>query len=346
MADDMARVPGRPTPEGGSPSDTHPEPDSASNGSFEAPAAGGSPADVPSADVSAPEHGSSVPSPEDTLRVPSVRFPGTDGGDAGACAPEVPEAPAARRAPAALAGVLAVGCAVLIAVSLGFVRPAADGSWSLTWVFGASESSSAVETGSAEGSTEDAAADGSADGGRADGGRAEQDAAAQASGAKGDASSDGASAGASASGTGADSSGSGGSSSGSKGEGSTSHAGSTGGASSSGGNASAPAPDPDTVTVTVSVDSSAADGSVSGGGTFTFERGATAYDALLACGLTVGAEDSPMGIYVYSIGGLAEKQFGGGSGWNYAVNGSTPGFSCGVYELSDGDAVRWFYVTG
>ena len=341
MADDMAKVPGRPTPEGGSPSDTHPEPRPVPNGSFEVPAAGGSPADAPGADVSAPDHGSAEPSPEDTLRVPSVRFPGTDEGDAGTCAPEVPEAPAVRRAPAALAGALALGCVILIAVSLGFVRPAADGSWSLAWVFGASESSSAVETGSAEGSTEDAAADGAADGEQA-----EQDAAAQTSGAKGDASSDGASAGASASGTGVDSSGSGGSSSGSKGEGSTSHADSAGGTSSSGGNASAPVPDPDTVTVTVSVDSSAADGSVSGGGTFTFERGVTAYDALLACGLTVGAENSPMGIYVYSIGGLAEKQFGGGSGWNYAVNGSTPGFSCGAYELSDGDAVRWFYVTG
>lgn len=346
MADDMTRVPGRPTPEGGSPSDTHPEPDPAPDGSFEASAAGGSPADAPGADVSAPDRGSSVPSPEDTPRVPSVRFPGTDEGDAAACAPEVPEAPAVRRAPAALAGALALGCVILIAVSLGFVRPAADGSWSLAWVFGASGSSSVVEMGSAEGSTEDAAADGAADGGQADGGQAEQDAAAQTGGAKGDASSDGASAGASASGAGTDSSESGGSSSGSKGGGSASHADSAGGTSSSGGNASAPAPDPDTVTVTVSVDSSAADGSVSGGGTFTFECGATAYDALLACGLTVGAENSPMGIYVYSIGGLAEKQFGGGSGWNYAVNGSTPGFSCGAYELSDGDDVRWFYVTG
>ena len=190
------------------------------------------------------------------------------------------------------------------------------------------------------------AAETAADGGQADGRQAEQDAAAQTGGAKGDASSGGASAGASASGAGTDSSESGGSSSGSKGGGSASHADSAGGTSSSGGNASAPAPDPDTVTVTVSVDSSAADGSVSGGGTFTFECGATAYDALLACGLTVGAENSPMGIYVYSIGGLAEKQFGGGSGWNYAVNGSTPGFSCGAYELSDGDDVRWFYVTG
>ena len=338
----MTRVPGRPTPEGGSPSDTHPEPDPAPDGSFEASAAGGSPADVPGADASAPDRGSSVPSPEDTPRVPSVRFPGTDEGDAGACAPEVPEAPAVRRAPAALA----LGCVILIAVSLGFVRPTADGSWSLAWVFGASGSSSVVEMGSAEGSTEDAAADGAADGGQADGGQAEQDAAAQTGGAKGDASSDGASAETSASGTGADSSESGGSSSGSKGEGSTSHADSAGGTSSSGGNASAPAPDPDMVTVTVSVDSSAADGSVSGGGTFTFECGATAYDALLACGLTVGAENSPMGIYVYSIGGLAEKAVRRRQRRNYAVNGSTPGFSCGAYELSDGDDVRWFYVTG
>jgi hypothetical protein len=49
-------------------------------------------------------------------------------------------------------------------------------------------------------------------------------------------------------------------------------------------------------------------------------------------------------MYVSAIGGLSEKQHGGSSGWLYAVNGSTPAASCSSFELSDGDAVSWFYT--
>ena len=119
---------------------------------------------------------------------------------------------------------------------------------------------------------------------------------------------------------------------------------SSGGASSGGSSSSQGSTDSGTVTVSVSVSSSAADGRVSGSATPTFEKGATAYDALCATGLSVTSKSSQYGIYVSAIGGLAEKDFGGSSGWMYSVNGSAPNISCGKYVLKDGDRVSWYYV--
>ena len=99
-----------------------------------------------------------------------------------------------------------------------------------------------------------------------------------------------------------------------------------------------------TVTVSVSVSSSAADGRVSGSAHPTFKKGATAYDALCATGLSVSTKSSQYGLYVSAIGGLAEFEYGGKSGWMYSVNGSTPNVSCGKYALKDGDTVSWYYV--
>lgn len=98
------------------------------------------------------------------------------------------------------------------------------------------------------------------------------------------------------------------------------------------------------VTVSVSVSSSAADGRVSGSAHPTFKKGATAYDALCATGLSVSTKSSQYGLYVSAIGGLAEFEYGGKSGWMYSVNGSTPNVSCGKYVLKDGDTVSWYYV--
>lgn len=99
-----------------------------------------------------------------------------------------------------------------------------------------------------------------------------------------------------------------------------------------------------TVTVSVSVSSSAADGRVSGSAHPTFKKGATAYDALCATGLSVSTKSSQFGLYVSAIGGLAEFEYGGKSGWMYSVNGSAPNVSCGKYVLKDGDTVSWYYV--
>lgn len=123
--------------------------------------------------------------------------------------------------------------------------------------------------------------------------------------------------------------------------GSSSSNSSAGGSSQSG--TSAPA---GTVTVYVSVSSSAVGNPVSGGGTFTFNQGATVYDALCACGLSMNASNTGYGIYVSAIGGLAEKEHGGHSGWMYSVNGAVPMTACSNYVLSNGDSVSWYYVTG
>ena len=126
---------------------------------------------------------------------------------------------------------------------------------------------------------------------------------------------------------------------GSSGDGQSGSSSSDGGSSSSQGST-----DSGTVTVSVSVSSSAADGRVSGNATPTFEKGATAYDALCATGLSVSSKSSQYGIYVSAIGGLAEFEYGGSSGWMYSVNGSAPNVSCGKYVLKDGDRVSWYYV--
>ena len=167
---------------------------------------------------------------------------------------------------------------------------------------------------------------------------------------KGDGSSsdNSASSGSSDSGSGSSSS-SGGSSSSSAGSGSgSSSSGASSSSSSSAGGSSQPGTSAPagTVTVYVSVSSSAVGNPVSGGGTFTFNQGATVYDALCACGLSMNASNTGYGIYVSAIGGLAEKEHGGHSGWMYSVNGAVPMTACSNYTLSDGDSVSWYYVTG
>ena len=156
------------------------------------------------------------------------------------------------------------------------------------------------------------------------------------------------SSGSSDSGSGSSSSSSAGSGSSSSSSGaSSSSSGSSSSSSSPGGSSqpgtSAPA---GTVTVYVSVSSSAVGNPVSGGGTFTFNQGATVYDALCACGLSMNASNTGYGIYVSAIGGLAEKEHGGHSGWMYSVNGAVPMTACSNYVLSNGDSVSWYYVTG
>ena len=156
------------------------------------------------------------------------------------------------------------------------------------------------------------------------------------------------SSGSSDSGSGSSSSSSAGSGSSSSSSGaSSSSSGSSSSSSSAGGpsqpGTSAPA---GAVTVYVSVSSSAVGNPVSGGGTFTFNQGATVYDALCACGLSMNASNTGYGIYVSAIGGLAEKEHGGHSGWMYSVNGAVPMTACSNYVLSNGDSVSWYYVTG
>lgn len=213
-----------------------------------------------------------------------------------------------------------------------------------------------VETSSADGADEAKAGKGE-DSNEADAANKEsedkKDASSDASGSdesksKGDGSSSDNSASSGSSDSGSSSS-SGGSSSSNAGSGSSaSSSGASSSSSSSAGDSSQPGTSAPagTVTVYVSVSSSAVGNPVSGGGTFTFNQGATVYDALCACGLSMNASNTGYGIYVSAIGGLAEKEHGGHSGWMYSVNGSVPMTACSNYALSNGDSVSWYYVTG
>lgn len=98
------------------------------------------------------------------------------------------------------------------------------------------------------------------------------------------------------------------------------------------------------VRVTVTIDARA-DGGASSSYSVSLDPGTTAYDALVATGVSVNARSTALGVYVAAINGYAEKDQGGESGWKYAVNGGYPSYSAGSYTLSDGDAVTWVYVT-
>lgn len=253
----------------------------------------------------------------------------------------------------ALVGVLTAVCIVLIVVSLGFVYPSAGSAWSIDWIARAVTGESVVaKDASVSGSTtasgktapkDSKSSDNAKDESESSDKKSDKDSKEKKSEGKGGKKSGDKS--------GSQNSGSTGGSSAS--DGSSSSAGSTtgGGSASNGGGASTGdqggSQQPShVVTVTVSVTSSAVGNPVSSGGTFTFNEGATPYDALCALGLSINARPSSYGTYVAAIGGLAEKEHGGTSGWMYSVNGKTPNTACSNYVLKNGDNVVWYYVTG
>lgn len=228
-----------------------------------------------------------------------------------------------------LAGVVAVACVALIVVSLGFVHPGADGGWSVAWLF-----QTTTEEVSAAGSAQgDAAGSATAMQGSDTAASAGDDAVASSSSAQ--AASDAV--------THSDASNGGSGSAGDNGAAGAS-GGASSGASSNDSNVSDMRPQqPATITVYVSVDSSSVGSPVSAGGTVTLDAGATAFDALRALGVSCNAQGSQYGVYVSSIGGLAEKEHGSTSGWVYYVNGSFANTSASNYALADGDTVQWVY---
>ena len=257
----------------------------------------------------------------------------------------------------ALVGALTAACTVLIVVSLGFVQPSSSGAWSIDWITRAVAGKSVADSGSAAshkteaGSSSSDAADSeskesdesdSKDDSESSDKDSKKESKEKKSEDKGGKTSNNASAG-----QGSESAGGSNSSDGSSSGGGSA---SGGGPASNSGGASAGnqggSQESSYVTVTVSVTSSAVGNPVSSGGTFTFNEGATAYDALCALGLSVNAHGSSYGTYVAAIGGLAEKEHGGTSGWMYSVNGVAPNTACSNYVLSNGDSVVWYYVTG
>ncbi|WP_373572724.1 DUF4430 domain-containing protein [Collinsella aerofaciens] len=253
----------------------------------------------------------------------------------------------------ALFGALTAVCIALIVVSLGFVHPSVSGAWSIDWIAQAVTGESVVaKDASVSGSTTASGKTG------VKGSKSSDDASSESkdsdeSDSKDDSeSSDKDSKEKKSEGKGGKKSGdkSGSQNSESTGGSSASDGSSSGGGSTTGGGASADSQggsqQPGYVTVTVSVTSSAVGNPVSSSGTFTFNEGATVYDALCALGLSVNAHGSSYGTYVAAIGGLAEKEHGGTSGWMYSVNGVTPNTACSNYVLKNGDNVVWYYVTG
>ncbi len=248
----------------------------------------------------------------------------------------------------ALVGVLTAACIALIVVSLGFVHPSVSGAWSIDWIVRAVTGESVVAkdasvSGSTIASSKAASKDSKSSDNAKDGSKdSKKDSKEKKSESKGDKKSNNTSAGQGSEFAGGSSSSDGSSSGGGSVSG--------GGSASNSGNASAGnqggSQESGYVTVTVSVTSGAVGNPVSSGGSFTFNEGATVYDALCALGLSVNAHGSSYGTYVAAIGGLAEKQYGGTSGWMYSVNGTTPMTACSNYVLSNGDNVVWYYVTG
>ena len=260
----------------------------------------------------------------------------------------------------ALFGALTAVCIALIVVSLGFVHPSVSGAWSIDWIVetvtgesvvakDASVSGSTTASGkvaSKDSKSSDNAKDGLKDSDESDSKdksdssdkKSDKDSKEKKSEGKGGKKSSNTSAGQGSESAGGLSS--------SSGSGSASG----GGSASNSGGASAGNQDgsqqPGYVTVTVSVTSSAVGNPVSSSGTFTFNKGATVYDALCALGLSVNARGTSYGTYVAAIGGLAEMEHGAKSGWMYSVNGTAPMTACSNYVLSNGDNVVWYYVTG
>lgn len=257
----------------------------------------------------------------------------------------------------ALLGVLTAACTILIVVSLGFVHPSTSGAWSIDWIIQTVTGESVVTkdtkasgstTTSGEASSKDSKSSNDAKD-ESKGSNDDKDDS-ESSNKESDKNSDnkksedqdgkksGDKSAAQNTGVGDTSNASGG------GQSSDGASSSNGGNASSGGQSGSQ--ESSYITVTVSVTSSAVGNPVSSGGTFTFNEGATVYDALCALGLSVNAHGSSYGTYVSAIGGLAEKQYGGTSGWMYSVNGTTPMTACSNYVLSNGDNVVWYYVTG
>ena len=253
----------------------------------------------------------------------------------------------------ALLGVLTAACTILIVVSLGFVHPSESGAWSIDWIIQTVTGESVVTkdtkvSGSTTTSGESSSKYSKSSNDAKDESKSKDDS--ESSNKESDKNSDnkksedqdgkksGDKSAAQNTGAGDTSNASGG------GQSSDGASSSNGGSAPSGGQGGSQ--EPNYVTVTVSVTSSAVGNPVSSGGTFTFNEGATVYDALCALGLSVNAHGSSYGTYVSAIGGLAEKQYGGTSGWMYSVNGTTPMTACSNYVLSNGDNVVWYYVTG
>ena len=83
---------------------------------------------------------------------------------------------------------------------------------------------------------------------------------------------------------------------------------------------------------------------------YVINEGDTVFDALLAVTrankikISYTGSGGLISVYVSSIGGYTEMQYGALSGWIYRVNKYTPDVGCGSYDLKDGDVIEWVYT--
>ncbi len=85
--------------------------------------------------------------------------------------------------------------------------------------------------------------------------------------------------------------------------------------------------------------------------TYVINEGDTVFDALLAVTRAnqikinyTGNAGGVLSVYVSSIAGFSEMQYGALSGWIYRVNKYTPDVGCGSYDIKDGDVIEWVYT--
>ena len=93
------------------------------------------------------------------------------------------------------------------------------------------------------------------------------------------------------------------------------------------------------------------DGSILKPPQYVMQEGDTVFDAVLAVTranqIRINYTGSPGGVlsvYVSSIAGYSEMQYGALSGWIYRVNKYTPDVGCGSYDIKDGDVIEWVYT--
>lgn len=75
-------------------------------------------------------------------------------------------------------------------------------------------------------------------------------------------------------------------------------------------------------------------------GYFNINPGETAYTLLRRTELAIGTR----GTYVFSIGGLAEFDYGAGSGWIYRVNNTAPVLAASDFTVRNNDRVEWLFT--
>ena len=105
---------------------------------------------------------------------------------------------------------------------------------------------------------------------------------------------------------------------------------------------SEPAADANQVTVTITYTAGEGADAKSGSATVKVAEGATVYDALLATGWTIDAEDAQWGKFVHGIDGITDSA---NTGWVYAENGNSDVDASEKQIVVDGAIYDWTLIS-